>query len=413
MASPLRITLVGPYPPPFGGIASHLVSLIPGLVERGVADIAVVSFGPMTETLAEERVTIYRVETRGRGARTVAAHTLGTISSMIRLYSWKLGLRRLVVEAMRSEIIAEIVRSHRSNVVCFYQSDQSLPLAALRPRWKHQRATILTVFGELFDEEAEQTRFLSTRVEQVGALLSSADVVLSSSSHCARSFTRLGLPHKIESVYYGVDIDRFRGVDNGEVRRRLSIPADAIIALFMGRFTSLMGLDSVLEAAPELLRRVPSLTLVLAGARGQLTDRAADLARSSRGRVIIQHDVAFDVQPALYACADIVLAPTRDQHACMGMSIKEAMASGRPVIASDAGGIPEAILPGVTGLLVPLGPNGAVDPTRFVDAVVELAVDPNRRAAIGRAARLRAEKIFSADRTTDRMIGIMKSVLPK
>jgi starch synthase len=96
----------------------------------------------------------------------------------------------------------------------------------------------------------------------------------------------------------------------------------------------------------------------------------------------------------------------------MGMSIKEAMAASRPVIGSDAGGIPEAIVHGQTGLLVPLDASRHVDGDALFAAIEQLASDHVGRAAMGAAARRRACDIFSMDRTIDRMGEIFLAARP-
>jgi phosphatidylinositol alpha-1,6-mannosyltransferase len=302
--------------------------------------------------------------------------------------------------------VDDVVTQHRSNVVAFYQSNDAIELAALRRHWGRSRGVVLTVFGEVYDDPA----FLLSRRGPLGDLLSSADALLASSKHCARSFAKLGLPHEIEAVYYGVDLNRFTGVSAPESKRRYGFSETDVLALFMGRFSEDMGIGAVLEAAPILLERHAALGFLLAGAKGPLADSAARLAAAYPSRIRVVHDVPFAEQPFLYAASDIVLTPTRDQHACMGMTIKEGMAAGRAVVGSDAGGIPEAIREGETGHLVPLDSGGAISKDAFVDAVGRLVSNEAQRTAMGRAGRARAEEIFSHERTIDRVHEVLRSV---
>jgi len=402
----LRVALVGPYPPPFGGIASHLTTLIPGLMARGAADVAVVAFGATDSIQNEHGATIYRVNAKTRARDTVRSHPVRTALHAARLAAWRLSPRRWLAEAVRAQIVDEIVTQHRSNVVAFYQSNDAIELMALRRLWGDARGVILTVFGEVYDDP----EFLSSRRRALGALLSSADALLSSSNHCAKSYARLGLPHRIEVLYYGVELERFSGISRQQGKKRYSFSDADVVALFMGRFTEDMGLGAVIETAPTLLERHGALRFVLAGAKGPLADAAARLASAHPGRVLVIHDVPFAEQPYLYAASDIVLTPTRDQHACMGMSIKEAMAAGRAVVGSDAGGIPEAIREGETGYLVPLDSDGAVSKAKFVEAISRLVSDAPRRDAFGRVGRALAERIFSHERTVDRVHEVLRSV---
>jgi glycosyltransferase involved in cell wall biosynthesis len=404
----LRLTLVGPYPPPFGGIASHFVNVIPELLARGVADIAVVSFGAVHAVEQQQGATVYRVTAAEQLGKT-AARPAASLAAMRVLGSWKLGARRLAAEAVRTATVDEVVERHRSNVVSFYQANESLSLLPLASRWGTRIGRVLTVFGEVYDAP----EFFEARREQVGQLLDAVHARLSSSQHCARSFRRLGLTQPIEAVYYGIDLERFRAGDAQRFRTRHRIAFDDVVVTYMGRFTAEMGVDSVLGAAPAWLDAHPSIRIVLAGARGPLLDHAESLRERTAGRIVVITDMPFSEQPDLYAASDIVLAPTRDQHACMGMSIKEAMAAGRAVIGTEAGGIPEAIVHEETGLLVPLGENLLADTKALEEAVLRLVADASLRRAFGDAGRRRAERVFSNETTVTRILEVFRSVQPQ
>jgi glycosyltransferase involved in cell wall biosynthesis len=125
------------------------------------------------------------------------------------------------------------------------------------------------------------------------------------------------------------------------------------------------------------------------------------------------NDVPFDLLPSLYAACDIVLTPSREQHACMGVTIKEAMAASRPVIGSDSGGIPEAIVPNETGLIVPLKADGDIDNETYVEAILSLVRDDQLCLEMGRRARVRAEKLFSEKTTINRVARVFMRSIPQ
>ena len=79
-----------------------------------------------------------------------------------------------------------------------------------------------------------------------------------------------------------------------------------------------------------------------------------------------------------------------------------------PVVASDAGGLPEVVEGGVTGLIVPRGDSGAL-----ATAIGTLLADPARRVAMGRAGRERALRLFDWDRTAEQLERIYAEVLPR
>jgi glycosyltransferase involved in cell wall biosynthesis len=98
-----------------------------------------------------------------------------------------------------------------------------------------------------------------------------------------------------------------------------------------------------------------------------------------------------DDVPAILAAADLFVLPSESE--ASPNVILEAMAGGLPVVASRVGGIPELVADGVTGHLVP-----PADPQALATAVLDLLDRPDRRAAFGRAARMRIAREFSFDR---------------
>jgi spore coat protein SA len=180
----------------------------------------------------------------------------------------------------------------------------------------------------------------------------------------------------------------------------------------MGRFNKEMGLHGIIEMFPSLLNRKEDSHLVLAGASGELVGSAKELQEIFPEKVTIMNDIPFDLQPSLYAASDIVLAPSRDKHACMGVSIKEAMAAGLPVIASDSGGIPEAIIHNETGIIIPLQKNGENNLKEYEEAIVTLSLNKERRRQLGENALNRAKKIFSEEETLDKTFEVFKKNVP-
>lgn len=411
MCRGLRILLVGGYPPPFGGIASHLATLVPGLVERQADDVAVVSFG---EKYAREQLdgfVLYRVNTKQDWLRFFTFRQLGVfLRSMWTLAPLGLGVRALLRGSLKAVVVDGIARQHRSNVASFYNSDshpESLPLAKI---WAPRRATVLTVFGEVFDNAA----FVQSHRSLYEHMLNAPVHVLASSKHCATSFQRVGVTRAIEAVYYGVDLDNAGATEcRVAFRQKHAMGDDDVCVLFMGRFLADMGLDVLIEAAPFLLAENPRVRLVIAGAKGDLSGQARALSSEHPHRVLVLEDVPFSQQLSLYAAADMLVAPSFNQRACMGMSIKEAMAAGLPVVAGSGGGVPEAVVEGETGYLVGLADNGAVDVRILTDRILALASDPTTRARFASAGRRRAEMLFSIETSNQRLAEIFVAAIPR
>jgi starch synthase len=266
----------------------------------------------------------------------------------------------------------------------------------------------LTVFGEVYSAP----EFMRRHQRLYAELFAKPHAVLSSSRHCANSFASIGIVRTIEPLYYGVRLDGVTSAaQRSEFRNAKGIGEDAVVVLFSGRCSREMGLDVLLRAAPALMATSPAVRLVMAGAQAELSNDAAALAQNHPDRITLIENLPFSQQEAVYSAADILVAPSYNQRACMGMAIKEAMAAGLPVVASMGGGVPEAVIDGETGFLIPLDATGAVDVELFTNAVLRLVNDPSARERLGNAGRRRAEQIFAYHVTNQRMADVFMSAM--
>ena len=186
-----------------------------------------------------------------------------------------------------------------------------------------------------------------------------------------------------------------------------STPAqrEAVRFLFVGRLESRKGIDVLMAAAPEALRRFPGARLDIVGddtiERGEGgTYKAAFLARTdgpTRDRVVFHGRVGEPELRRFYRDCDVLVAPSR--YELFGLVYLEGMVFGKPVIGGRAGGGPEVIVENVTGLLVEPG-----DVESLVAAMTRLAGDPELRLAMGRAGRRRYETQFQTDATAKALL---------
>ncbi|MFM8236328.1 MAG: glycosyltransferase family 4 protein [Actinomycetota bacterium] len=207
----------------------------------------------------------------------------------------------------------------------------------------------------------------------------------------------------------GVDVDRFRPASaeaRRAVRRRFGLDPDRLLVLGLSRLVPRKGFDVVIDAAGRLDLPVQ---VAIAG-RGR--DRAR-LERRARGRA----DVRFlgpvpeaDLAP-LHAAADVFAMCCRDRWGGLeaegfGIVLLEAAASGVPAVAGHSGGSHEAVVDGETGFVVDPHDVGAV-----ADALAELARAPDRRSAMGAAARHRAVDGFAYDRLVADLLPVARGDL--
>jgi glycosyltransferase involved in cell wall biosynthesis len=409
VSRPGRILILGPYPPPYGGIASQIANTLPHLAHAGFERLHVVAWGREDAIETDGRIVRQRIDlTKRVAALAKPAMWLPGLQAFLDLRRRGASARMAFTEAVRLAVTRDLVAEHGFDVVHYFMLTEGFTAPSLK-RMQPQVRLALTIYGEIFD----QPELFNGRPALVSEQLAAIDHCMSSSCYCARSVETLGIPsHTIEPLYYGVDLERFSpGNDAMAFRRKADIAPDSKVLFFFARLRDEMGADVVADIVPDVLAARPDAVFVVAGADGPCAARFQALQSQYPDRVRLFVNVPGGDVPAMYAACDLLLAPTRERHACMGMSIKEAMAAGKVAICSRSGGIPEAVLNGETGILLPTGPDLHVERSDMIAAILELCADDARRAAMGRAARARAEEMFDNRRTAERLIEIYRKML--
>lgn len=243
--------------------------------------------------------------------------------------------------------------------------------------------------------------------QALGRVLRGARAVISAGEYAAREAElAAGRPLATTIVPPGVDVARF--VPLGAAERRaarveLGLPVDARLVLGVSRLVPRKGFDTAIRAIAELRRRHPSgyadVHLAIAG-RGRDEERLRKLADELDAPVTFLGRVAHDALPRLYACADVFTMLCRNRWGGLeqegfGIVFVEAAACGVPQVAGRSGGAAEAVADGETGIVVDAA--GARAVTVAADAIAALLDDAPARAAMGVAARRRAEREFDYD----------------
>ena len=238
-----------------------------------------------------------------------------------------------------------------------------------------------------------------------------------------------GVPgDRVRVIHNGIDPDEYQPTEAPEILRRLGVNPDVPTVLFVGRITRQKGILHLVRAARHLDARAGQLQLVLcAGAPdtpeiGREMEQAVERARGESRVPIIwlpQMVPKADVI-ALYSHAAVFVCPS--VYEPFGIINLEAMACETPVVASAVGGIPEIVVPGETGTLVPFEAEGGGsaeprDAERFsrdlADAVNALMADPERRGAMGRAARQRVLAQFSWRRIAELTLDFYRELVER
>lgn len=190
------------------------------------------------------------------------------------------------------------------------------------------------------------------------------------------------------------------GRQAAEVRAELGLDEGVFVAMLAARLEPLKQVHLFVEAVVRAQSENDRIRGVVVGS-GSEFPRIDSLARRSAGIVRALGERADVVD--LLAMADAVCLASKAE--ALPMVVLEAMALGRPIVATSVGGVPEALGDGAAGLLVPPG-----DPDALAAALVRLADDPAQAAELGLAARRRWSERYSAERMADAYADVLESM---
>jgi len=205
-------------------------------------------------------------------------------------------------------------------------------------------------------------------------------------------------PDRMQVIRHGTDVETFRALtaDVPALRASLGLAPDDLAVGIIGRVAPEKGHRDLFEALRLLADRHPCLRVVVVGNGPDLPNLRKDVAEKGLGRRVIFTGFRDDVNNTM-ATLDIVVVPSIWPEPS-SPAILQAMALGKPVIATRVGGTPELVLDGETGLLAP-----ASDPAALAEAVSRLADSPQLRHDMGEAGRARAAAHFSMSHMIDQV----------
>lgn len=201
---------------------------------------------------------------------------------------------------------------------------------------------------------------------------------------------------KIEVIYNGVDVDKFRPFPEWRqtTREKLGLPSDAFVLGSVCRVVPVKNVGMMVDAVHLLKEDIPNLHLLVLGKfensdhpgsyTHQIKEKVSGLGLADRVHFLPPQ---LDVRPILNAM-DVYLNTSLSEG--LSIAIIEAMASGLPVIATDVGGNPEVVENGVNGFLVP-----SRNPQALAERIKYLYQYPEMLNMLAKNSRERAEKLFS------------------
>jgi len=389
------------YPPDtaWGGVATVYYSLAYGLVERGHEVHVICQAVGKPRDLVDDGVFIHRVGTNPKRYSAMARINYS-------VHAW-LKLRKVIKE---HEI--EIVEASRWGAeALLYSLIKRTPLVV---RVGISASDILRTKTYSGIKELLALKILS-RLDDFSAKRADRVVAISKDPY-TQAIEKLHIdPEKVDIVHHAIDTNKYRFVES-DTREKLGISGDAPLVLFVGRLEARKGVHILCQAIPEIIRSIPMSKFVLVG---QDTNTAPDggsvkryITEEAKTGGFIDKLVFIDFLSAdelipLYSACDLFVLPSFQES--FGLVVVEAMACGKPVVATSTGVVPELALDGESGIMVPPGDAG-----EFTEAMIKLlSLKDEDKRLIARRNRQLIETRFSISAWADKMIEVYEKALRK
>lgn len=285
----------------------------------------------------------------------------------------------------------------------------SEPLAGRTAAWQRRLPFAIIVHGqELYNYlDARALSATGLKKKLVTALaFQRADVVIANSNFTRSLLSKLGVAEERSAVVHPA-------VDAGALQAQLErarqanvtlpLPAGRPLLLTVSRLVERKGIDTVLQALPAVIEEAPDVLYAVAG-DGPDRERLERLAaeRDLADHVYFAGRVSELERALYYDAADVFVMPNRalpdGDVEGFGIVFLEANAFGRPVVAGRSGGAVDAVVDGVTGLLV-----DPRDPQKVSEAIVALLADPDYARRLGRQGRQRVEEELTWDNSARKL----------
>jgi glycosyltransferase involved in cell wall biosynthesis len=335
---------------------------------------------------------------RARNHRTVlVAHPAGELSRRAREGP------DLVALAPRNEVdlssawkLSRIIRQWKPAIVHAHDP-HAVAMAGLALSFGSPAPAPALVASRRVDFHLQAHSFSRWKYRQV-------DLFIAASRAIAEVLEQDGIPAaQIVVVYEGVDVERIARLPVVDAHAEFWLPHGSPIVANVGALVAHKGQRHLIEAMPYVLREVPDARLLIFG-EGELRP---DLERQIKGLHLEKHVLLTGFREdvlTLLKSADLFVMSSVTEG--LGTSVLDAMAMGLAVVGTRTGGIPEVVMDGKTGLVVPPGA-----PEALAAAIASLLKDPPRRRAFGEAGRARVSESFGVDRLIDETVAAYAQVM--
>lgn len=390
-----NVLFYGCWPPPYGGIASHLYELLPALADRNVNVFLIVNEerGEIRYTY-EKGVHIYyysHLDLFKKNFLTVFFYFFYFIRK-----KKDLKIREFLIQLSHFVFLKEIISTKKIDFLFTHDNPRMLVIPFVKAKFPSIKI-FTTIYADFIINKDKYTSIKSHLIE----CFKFSNLILSCSQFCVntgKKFLNIDYPTKV--IYNNVNPEIFTPLNDKQlIRKKIGIPVDSIVLITMCKMNTDMGVGFLLDVHQEILKTNPTVVIFFVGAYDELSERIVELS-SKNNRVFHAFNIPGDMKPYYFAAADIFTAPTIGSHACMGIANIEAMMSGLPVLSSNSGGHRETIEDGHDGFIVPLIEN-MIDESQYLERLKVLVENSELRNEIGIRTRQRALNLFSNEKIVD------------
>lgn len=234
--------------------------------------------------------------------------------------------------------------------------------------------------------------------------------IISISGHIKEVMIGSGIaPSHITTIHTSVDLGYFSPRPKNErLLKEFALVPDCPVIGTVARLSDRKGMPFLLDALKLLMDEGRRFSCVIVGGGGSASEEKLEILKrkaESQGLAprVVFTGIRGDI-PEILSLFDFFVLPSLDEG--LGRSMVEAMAAGKPVVASRVGGIPEAVEDGKTGILVPPG-----DARALASALAVMMDNPEKSLEMGRRGRERAEKLFDEERMVDSICLLYRELL--
>ena len=197
-------------------------------------------------------------------------------------------------------------------------------------------------------------------------------------------------PQRVTLVHEGVETERIAALSAADVKSIFGLPRGALVVGSVAALSPEKGLSHLIDAAAVVIEQVPEASFVICGKGDSRQELEEQIGRLGLRQRVILAGFRTDVHELLKSF-DLYVMSSLHEGLCT--SLIDAMAAGKPAVATAVGGIPEVLVEGETGYLVP-----PADPQALADKIVELLRDEPLRQRFGAAGKARASELFDVEK---------------